>query len=53
MSNVSSKRKKKSSLSGDSGGRLANLVIKSFQSMEDNRECKMVWIVMNNTSLGL
>jgi len=47
------KGKKKGSLSGDSGGRLANLVIKSFQSMEDNRECKMVWIVMNNTSLGL
>ena len=53
MSNVSSKRKKKGSLSRDSGGRLANLAIKSSQSIEDNRECKMVWIVINNTSLGL
>ena len=43
-------RKKKGS---PSGGRLANLAIESSQSVGDNREVGMVWVAMNNTSLGL
>jgi len=44
---------KKGSLHGGSGGRLANLAIKSSQSVGDNREARIVWIAINNTSLGL
>ena len=32
---------------------LANLAVESSQSIGDNREIEMVWIMMNNTSLGL
>jgi len=42
-------KKKKGSLSGDSRGRLANMAIESSQSVGDNREVRIVWIVMNNT----
>jgi len=44
---------KKGSSSRGSRGRSANLAIESSQSVGDNREAEMVWIVMNNTSLGL
>jgi len=47
------KKKKKGGSSGDSGGRLANLAIESSQLVGDNREVGMVWMVMNNTGLGL
>jgi len=46
-------KEKKGSLSRGSRDRLANLAVKSSQSVGDNRECGMVWIVMNNTGLGL
>ena len=46
-------KRKKGSSSGGSGGRSANLAIELSQSVEDNREVGMVWMVMNNTSLGL
>jgi len=38
---------------GPSGGGSANLAVESFQSIEDNREVRMVWMAMNNTGLGL
>ena len=44
---------KKGSSSGGSGGGSANLAIESSQSVGDNREVGMVWMAMNNTSLGL
>ena len=46
-------KEKKGSLSRGSRDRLANLAVKSSQSMGNNRECGIVWIVMNNTGLGL
>ena len=46
-------KEKKGGSSGDSGGRLANLAIESSQLVGDNREVGMVWMVMNNTGLGL
>ena len=46
-------RKKKGGPSGGSGGRSANLAVGSSQSVGDNREVGMVWMAMNDTSLGL
>jgi len=44
---------KKGGSSRGSGGRSANLAVESSQSVGDNREVGMVWMVMKNTSLGL
>jgi len=44
---------KKGGSSRGSGDGSANLAIKSSQSVGDNREVGMVWMAMNNTSLGL
>ena len=38
---------------GPSGGRSTNLAVESSQSVGDNREVGIVWMVMNNTGLGL
>jgi len=43
-------RRKKGS---PSGGGSANLAVESSQSVGDNREVGIVWMVMNNTGLGL
>jgi len=44
---------KKGDSSRGSGGRSTNLAVESSQSVGDNREVRIVWMVMNNTSLGL
>jgi len=46
------KEKKDGSSRGSEGGS-ANLAVELSQSVGDNREVGMVWMVMNNTSLGL
>ena len=46
-------KEKKGSSSGGSRDGSANLAIKSSQSVGDSKEYRMVWMVMNNTSLSL
>jgi len=45
-------RRKKGGPSRGNRGRSANLAMESSQSVGDNREVGMVWMAMNNTSLG-